>query len=188
MHNSSAARNANMKFRIYLRRFGKLIKLYKLHRNNKGLYIFSSRNKGYVSYHEDGKYWIREKERKLIKKIRQSLSSFKGVETLENSVWTILGPMSWDRDENPQHLLSEDIVIDLDGIIGIEIIISDNAITLPTLPERINSITYIKQCRPPFLIIETYQLTSNILQPSRFPSDEKWVEGKNFFYNHTGRI
>jgi len=177
-----------MKFRIYLWRFGKLIKLYKLHRTNTGLYIFSFRSKDYVSYHEDGKYWIRSQGRKVVKKIRQPLSSFKGMETLERSIGTILGPMPWDRDENPQHLQPEDIVIDLDGIIGIEIIISDNAITLPTLPERLNSITYIKQCRPPFLIIEVFQIASNMLQPSRFPSDEKWVEGENFFFDHIGRI
>jgi hypothetical protein len=177
-----------MKFRIYLRRFGKLIKLYKLHRTNAGLYIFSFRSKDYVSYHEDGKYWIRSQGRIFVKKIRQPLSSFKGMETLQGCVGTILEPMPWDRDENSQHLQSDDIVINLDGDIGLEIIISETAITLPTLPERLNSITYIKECRPPFLIKEAFQIASNMLQPSRFPSDEKWVEGENFFFDHTGRI
>ena len=180
--------SGDIKFRIYLRRFGRLVKLFKLQRSKSGIYIFSGKSANYISYHEDGRYWIRFGNSKPVKKLRQPLSSFKGQETLYVTCITILEPMPWDRDENSQRLQSEDIVLDLDGNFGLEVAISDNAITLPTLPERLNSITYIKQCRPPFLVIEAFQLSSNMLPPPRFPSGEKSVEGVNLFFDHTGKI
>ena len=63
----------NLRFNIYLRRFGKLAKLYKFHRNASGLYVWSRQSKDYISYHEDGRYWIRRLGNKTVKKIRRWL-------------------------------------------------------------------------------------------------------------------
>jgi hypothetical protein len=74
-----------VKFKIYLRRFGKLIPLEKLSRTSRGLYFISPRSRDYISYHEDGKYWIRSQEKRFVKKIRQPLSTFQGIETLSTA-------------------------------------------------------------------------------------------------------
>src|SRR5437879_11963419 len=70
----------SMHFKIYLRRFGKLIALQKISRTTGGIYFISPRSSSdYVSYHEDGKYWVRSRGKRFIKKLRQPLSNFVGL-------------------------------------------------------------------------------------------------------------
>jgi hypothetical protein len=177
-----------MRFRIYLRRFGKLIKLYKLHRNRAGLYIFSFRNKDYVSYHEDGKYWIRSQGTRFVKKLRQPLSSFKGAETLFTSLVTILAPMPDDLNEAEGLIKVEDIVLELEGNFCVEIILSESRVELPELPARLNRAVFFKENWGPLLTIEAFQMEGNAFPIERYPSRIEWVEGKNYFIDHTGRI
>ena len=134
-----------MKFKIYLRRFGKLIALEKLSRTSRGLYFISPRTGSYISYHEDGKYWIRSQDKRFVKKIRQPLSTFAGIETLSTAMINVFGPMPDDRDERDVPLNKEDLVIDFAGSFGIEIILSDSVIRLPELPERVNTRVFVKK-------------------------------------------
>src|ERR1700746_1725623 len=130
-----------MKFKIYLRRFGKLIKLYKLHITNEGLYIISSKSLGsgdHISYHEDGKFWAKFLGRRTIKKLRQPLSLFTGSESLLSAFWTVLGPLADDLNEAEVNLKPEDIVLELEGSFGIEISLSETKVELPELPDRLN--------------------------------------------------
>jgi hypothetical protein len=177
-----------MESRIYLRRFGKLIKLYKVSRTANGLYIFSGHSDNYVTYHEDGKYWVRAGAgAKVAKYIRQPLSSFSGTESLSLSNIWVAAPAERDLDESKVPVKSEDIVIDLKGIFRIELMLSASAIQLPALPERLNSRVYVKDWSP-FLMIEVFQTAENAVFSSRFPSPREYVEGENFFVNHPGRI
>ncbi|MGH7146934.1 MAG: hypothetical protein ACREIJ_03420, partial [Nitrospiraceae bacterium] len=158
-----------MKFRIYLRRYGKLITLYKLHRTKKGLYVFRSVGKDYVSYHEDGRYWIRFLGEKTTKKIREPLSSFTGIESLFTSCHTFLAPMPDDLDETEVLIKAEDIVLEMEGDVCIEIILSGSKVELPELPERLNRTIYIKENWKPLVIIEAFQAVGNIFPQYRYP-------------------
>ena len=111
-----------MNFKIYLRRFGKLIALEKLSRTSGGLYFVSPKSRDYISYHEDGKYWVRSQGKHFVKKIRQPLSTFAGVETLSMGRINVFGPMPGDRDEVDVPLTKEDLVIDFAGSFFIELI------------------------------------------------------------------
>ena len=176
-----------MKSRIYLRRFGKLIKLYKLHRNAQGLYTFSGRSGNYETYHEDGRSWVRAGVgAKLVKYIKQPLSSFSGTETLSLQNCHITGPSPRGRDESKISVRPEDIVIDLPGDFRVEIILSGSRIQLAALPERLNSSVYIKDWNP-FLVVEVFQTTDNTFR-SRFPPTREYVEGINVFFEDSGRI
>ena len=176
-----------MKFKIYLQRFGRLIPIEKLSRTSGGLYFVSPRSRDYISYHEDGKYWIRSQGKLFVKKLRQPLDTFTGTETLSKGMISVFGPMPDDRDEADVLLTKEDIVIDFAGTFYIEIILSERVIRLPDLPERINSRVFVKDAKP-FLIVEAFQLTSNVFPADRYPPTTEWIEGTNFFIDHRGRI
>jgi hypothetical protein len=183
-------------FKIYLRRFGKLIALEKLSRTSKGLYFISPRGGGdHITYHEDGKWWVQRRQKLLgwnerfVKKIRQPLFSFAGIETLSTARLNVFGPMPDDPDEAEVRQKKEDIVIDFAATtFGIETILSDRIVQLPQLPERVNPRVFVKDWKP-FIIIETFELADNSLPlVDRFPPSTTWIEDKNFFINHIGKI
>jgi hypothetical protein len=156
-----------VRFSVYLRRFGKLIKLYKLHRNDQGFYIWSFKSKDYISYHEDGKYWTSIAGRKTVKQIHQRLSIFKGTETPSVSVTSILAPMPDDKDESLLHIKAENIVLDLAGNFCVEIILSAEKIDLPYLPERSTSVVHSKDGRFPAIIIEAFLIADSVFPNAR---------------------
>lgn len=176
-----------MKFTIYLRRFGKLIPLEKLSRTSRGLYFVSPKSRDYVSYHEDGKYWVRSQGKHFVKKIRQPLSTFAGIETLSMGRISVFGPMPGDRDEADVFLRKEDLVIDFAGSFCIEIILSESVVPLPELPERLNTRVFVKNWKP-VIIVEAFELAGDAFSADRYPTSTEWIEGTNFFINHTGKI
>jgi hypothetical protein len=176
-----------MKFRIYLRRFGRLIRVYKFHRNANGLYMFSFMGSdNYVTYHQDGKYWIRARGAKLVKKLRQPLGSFRGRETLALSAATFLAAPPHSVEDRPSVLRPSDMVIDLSGPFCVEIILSEDDAALPPLSDRLNSTSYVRNGSP-FILVEVFQSVSNVFPWNRYPGP-KWVQGVNFFPEDHGRI
>ena len=175
-----------MNFKIYLRRFGKLIPLEKLSRTSGGLYFVSPRSRDYISYHDDGKYWLRSAGERFVKKIRQPLSTFAGIETLSRAMINVWGPMPDDRDEADVPLKKEDLVIDFAGTFCIEIILSESVIRLAELPERLNSRVFVKNWKP-VIIIETFELAGDASTLDRYPPSTEWIEGTNFFIDYTGK-
>jgi hypothetical protein len=170
-----------VKFRIYLRRFGKLIRTVSSIAVQVGLYVLRD-GRGYSgsydTYHEDGKFWSRVGGIKAVKYIRQPLSSFVGVETLSSGVLTVWGPMPNDRDESEVTVKPGDIVIDLEGRVGLEVILSSSVhVPLPDLPERRNSTAYVEQDWYPVLIVEVFEPLGNSFPVGRYPRREPWVEG-----------
>ena len=176
-----------MNFKIYLRRFGKLIALEKLSRTSRGLYFVSPRSRDYVSYHEDGKYWVRTQGKLFVKKIRQPLSTFAGIETLSTAMINVFGPMPDNRDEADVSLKKEDLVIDFAESFCIEIILSEGVVRLPDLPERIDTRVFVKNWKP-VITVEAFELAGNVFPADRYPPSTRWIEGTNFFINHTGKI
>ena len=176
-----------MNFKIYLRRFGKPIALEKLSRTSGGLYFVSPMGGDHVSYHEDGKYWVRSQGKRFLKKIRQPLSTFAGIETLSMATINVFGPMPNDRNEADVVLKEEDLVIDFVGSFYFEIILSESVIQLPELPDRIGSRVFVKNSKP-IITVEAFQLAENASPVDRYPSSTTWIEGTNFFINHTGKI
>jgi hypothetical protein len=174
-------------FKIYLRRFGKLIALQKLSRTSGGLYFISPRSLDHISYHEDGKYWVRSQEKLLVKKLRQPLSTFTGIETLQRSTIHVFGPMPDDPDESTVQLKKEDIVIDCAGGFCIEIILSETLPLLPELPERMNARVFVKNWKP-IITVEAFELPGNVFPVDRYPPATRWIEGSNFFFDHMGKI
>lgn len=176
-----------MNFKIYLRRFGKLITLGKLSRTAGGLYLLSPRNNDYLSYHNDGRYWVRSGGSRFVKKLRQPLTGFSGRETLSIGILSVFGPMPDNPDEIDVRLRKEDIVIDLEGTFCLEIILAEQDTPLPKLADRLNAIVHVKNWQP-FIFVEAFQRVDNSFPLDRYPSSKDWVEGTNFFVNHTGRI
>ena len=180
-----------MEFRIYLRRFGKLIVIEKLSRTSQGLYFISPKSppkiRDHISYHEDGKYWVRSQGRPFVKKIRQPLSTFAGIETISMGMIGVFGPMPDDRDEADVPIRREDIVIDFAGRFCIEIMLSDSVVQLPASPERINARVFVRHWKP-IVTVEAFELAGNSFSGDRYPTSTTWIEGTNFFINHTGKI
>ena len=177
-----------MHFKIYLRRFGKLIALQKISRTTGGIYFISPRSSSdYVSYHEDGKYWVRSRGKRFIKKLRQPLSSFVGVETLSSGVFNIWAPMPDDRDESAVSVKHDDVVVDFASTFGIEIILSEKEIQLPNLAGRLHGRVHIKESKP-LIIVEVFEFGGQPFLTDRYPALTTWVENSNFFVDHTRRI
>jgi hypothetical protein len=91
------------------------------------------------------------------------------------------------RREGKVHLRREDIVTERLGAFGVEIILADRVADLPRLPERPNSVSYVKDQVVPVIIVEVFDLPTGVLS-SRFPRTEQLVEGENLFFDHPGRI
>jgi hypothetical protein len=176
-----------VKFKIYLRRFGKLIALQKLSRTSGGLYFTSPRSRDYISYHQDGKYWIRSQGKHFVKKIRQPLCTFAGIETLSMATISVFASMPDDRDEADVSVKKEDIVIDFGGSFCVEIILSESVVRLPDLPERINARVFVKNWKP-VITVEAFEPAGNVFPTDRYSTSSAWVEGTNFFVDHTGKI
>jgi hypothetical protein len=177
-----------MHFKIYLRRFGKLIALQKISRTSGGMYFISPRSSDdYVSYHEDGKYWVRSQGKRFVKKLRQPLSTFVGTETLSSGIFNCLGPMPDDRDETEVSVKPDDLIVDFRGSFGIEIILSKNMIQLLDLPGRINNRVFVEDSKP-LIIVEAFEFQGAPFLTDRYPARTDWIEDTNFFINHTGKI
>jgi len=177
-----------MRFSIYLRRFGKLHRLYKFHRSTKGLYSFSRSADSYDSWHNDGNSWSRFRGAKTIKKKRQPLARFEGSETLYNSITMLLAPMPDDIEETAHQPRADDIVLDIPGIVATEVILSAAPLTLFPIPSRPDSMVHVKVDMFPIFTLEAWQMPDRQFPVSRFKSSINWVEGQNLFFNHVGRI
>ena len=177
-----------MRFSVYLRRFGKLIKLYKLHRSASGLYMWSHQSSDYVSYHDDGRYWIRSRGRRTVKKLRQPLNGFRGEETLSQSVNMFYAPSPQHEDEGRVPVGPDDIVLELNQTLVVEIILSAGVLNLPPDPQRPNSVVHVRDSVAPVITVEAFSMVGNVFPSQRFPSVVNWVEGENVFFDHDGRI
>jgi hypothetical protein len=96
--------------------------------------------------------------------------------------------MPHDRDEAAVSRKPDDIVIELEGNVCVEIMLSADVISLPELPGRLNSSVHIKAEWRPIVVVETFQARDNVFPVYRYPGSTPWIEGVNFFLNHTGRI
>jgi hypothetical protein len=177
-----------MRLSIYLRRFGTLIKLYRLHRSPAGLYVWSLQSPDYISWHEDGRYWIRFRGRKTVKKLRQPLRDFKGAETLSLSVNTFLAARPFDKAEGQVQLRPEEIVLALDGCFAVEVMLSESPLSLSSRPERLNAVVHARDTVHPIITVEAFPLSNNVFPSERFPPAIQRIEGENFFVDHSGRI
>ncbi len=102
--------------------------------------------------------------------------------------WTsVFAPMPDDRDELEINLKVEDIILDFAGNFCIEIILSASQLELPKLPERLNSLVFVKNWKP-YITIEAFEVLDNIFPSYRYPTKVDWVEGTNYFVNHIGKI
>ncbi len=166
-----------------------MIRLYKFSRTKQGLYIIyrGSHGNDYITYHEDGRYWIRNfKGEKHVKKLRQPLSNFRGVESLRSAGVLIVSPIPGDQDENQVVIGPEDIVVERNCPFFIEIMLSESSIELPSLPNRTNSAVYFRGSAPR-IVIEIYENVGPTFPDIRYTTTV-WVEGQNFFVNHQGKI
>lgn len=161
----------SMRFSLYIQRHGMLHKVFAFRRTARGLYVVFSREPGnYTSYHEDGRYWTQVSGQKRVKMLREPLSEFRGSETVK------IGYAAFDEGPSPLaiapatvKLRPEDIVVDHagPGIVGVEVILSDQRLELARLPERHNSQTFTIATRP-LLILEAFTLAGLNLSGPRF--------------------
>lgn len=179
-----------MKFRVFLRKSGQLHQLEKFSRTSKGLYVIGRGNpfNDYISYHSDGRYWVRVNGQKFIKKLRQPLDGFKGAETIMSFVGVVFKPMPDDPPDTEGEIKSEDIVFERHSRFGMEVILSDGPVELPPLLERTNSLVFRKPQMTPVLTIEVFDLPGPPLLRERFSPNIRWEEGRNLFFGDDQRI
>ncbi|NUN11781.1 hypothetical protein HUU53_04005 [Candidatus Micrarchaeota archaeon] len=113
-----------MKFNIYLKKFGKMIRLYRIERKKSGLYVIPGGvfGKSYISYHEDGKSWNRLQGKIITKFKGTPLSQIIDEVTILNGPHSINAPFPWDKDEADVKISPEDIVIEKSGVFFIEVV------------------------------------------------------------------
>ena len=70
---------------------------------------------------------------------------------------------------------------------SIETILAEDNAPLPLLADRPDSIVHVKNWKP-FIFIEIFSRVANVLPHDRYPSSTTWIDGTNFFVNHTDRI
>jgi hypothetical protein len=163
-----------MRFKIYIRRFGKLHPMGKLHRGANGLYLLSRNPNTYASYHEDGKYWMRVDGRMVLKKLREPLNAFSGAETVQLSYTFLDDGSPIAVDPTSVRLQPDDIVLDHGGIVGVELILSGKPLKFGALPDRLDSLVFTKRCSP-LVTIEAFTLAGTTFSRPRFPRAPKKV-------------
>lgn len=159
-----------MKFKVYVQRQGRLITLWDARRTRTGLYFHGLHgHDSYMTYHENGEYWIRSGRTKMVKKRRPPLADLKGAYTLSTGTFTILAPQPSDRVVESTQLRGEDIVVEYSGIFGAEVILSDSPLQLEAIPSRVNSQLFVKANLAPVITFEFFENPTNVLPSNRFP-------------------
>src|SRR6266487_1574892 len=125
-----------LKFSVYAKKQDRLVRLFEINRTPTGLYFNDVRGSSpsYVTYHEDGAYWVRVRRIKAVKKRREPLASLTGAYTLSTMLANIYAPMPNDRRADDAQIRTEDIVVEYPGNFGVEVILSDKEIELEPLP------------------------------------------------------
>jgi hypothetical protein len=185
-----------LKLDIYYRRNGRLVNLYRINRTPTGLYLNAAKHplaasgsarKGdsSLSYHEDGRWWIKHDGRRDPKRLETPLSAFRDARTISTTWCTILDASSNPLESEIQ-VRPQDIIIDRPDRFGVEIILCDRAIVLPDEPTRPNSTTYTFNQISPVILVEVFDFKQ--VSVPRFTRAEPLVEGVNLFFDHPGRI
>jgi hypothetical protein len=144
---------------------------------------------GYSStYHEDGGSWEKFLGDRNSRKVRNPpLSDFSGALTLRTLVCPMVD-MSLHRQEGAVSLRADDVIFERDVTFGVEVILAEKVLVLPPLTDRVHSVTYIKDQLSPVIMIEVFDLASNVLPLPRFERAVPLTEGENVFFNYPGRI
>lgn len=159
-----------MKFKVFVKRRGKLFTLWDIQRTPTGLYFHDRTNpKSYMTYHEDGAYWDRSGRARIVKKRRPPLADLKGTYTLSTATFNILAPLPTDRVAEGVQLRSNDIVVEYPGIFGAEVILSDQVQQLEPMSSRVNSKVFPVQYMP-IIMFEFFDNPTNTMPAARFPS------------------
>jgi hypothetical protein len=96
--------------------------------------------------------------------------------------------MSLHRQEGAVSLRADDVIFERDVTFGVEVILAEKVLVLPPLTDRVHSVTYIKDQLSPVIMIEVFDLASNVLPLPRFERAVPLTEGENVFFNYPGRI
>jgi hypothetical protein len=183
-----------LKFSVYLRRDGRLQEFYQISRTPSGLYFNEVRSpirsalKGQgvkmlpgssSSYHSSGMYWDKHFGRRD-RKIRDTpLAEFSGARTYSTQLCVITS-MELQRPADSVRLRAEDVVFERYGPFGIEIILSDSVFEISPEPDRLNSVTYVKEQVFPAIMIEVFDSPTGVFPRMRFKRAEPLSEGENF--------
>ncbi len=100
----------------------------------------------------------------------------------------LLAPMSDDIDETSHQHRADDIVLEVPGIVGTEVILSAVPLTLLPMPSRLGSIIHVKAGMFPIITLEAWQMPDRAFPVSRFKPSTNWVVGNNLFFDDVGRI
>ena len=182
-----------LKFSIFLRRDGMLIELFAINRTPTGLYFNATqsamgRSRHSSSYHESGLRWSKGLGNRNSYKIKDApLYDFRGQFSLTTSVHNVIVP-SAGRPETDVNLRQEDIVFERPGIFGVEIILSDVPIELPSMADRPNSVTFTRDQAVPIILVEVFDVPSAVFPLSRYPRRVPLVEGETLFFDHPDPI
>jgi hypothetical protein len=144
---------------------------------------------GYSStYHEDGRYWDKFLGDRNNRKVRNPpLSNFSGALTPRTLVCPMVD-MRLHRQEGAVSLRADDVIFERDVTFGVEVILAEEVLILPPLTGRVHSATYVKDQLSPVIMIEVFDLASNVLPLPRFERAVPLAEGENVFFNYPGRI
>jgi hypothetical protein len=85
-------------------------------------------------------------------------------------------------------LRADDVIFERDATFGVEVILTEEVLILPSRVDRVRSVTYIKDQLSPIVIIEVFDLASNVFLLPRFERAMPLTEGENLFFNHPGHI
>ena len=164
---------------VYIKNRNNYYRFYKITLRKSGLYIFDNTKKGdHYSYHTDGNCFIHSFGKRSHKKIRKPLNDFEGIETL--SCVNVSNLFLPDSESKKPKITSDDFIIERVAPFCFELILSNKAFKLPSLPGRANSEYHQKKIGHLFLTLEVFENTAKHLANMRYDPNE-WITGKNFF-------
>jgi hypothetical protein len=185
----------SLSFRIYLRRDGRILRLFKISRTSHGLYTMFAPHAGmpnyrpdHRTYHEDGKCFDRLGGRIIDRKQKQPLAGFTGAETQLMAVHMFLTITPEDLQDEPGVAKPKDIVLDLRCPFAVEMIISEQPLQLAEIPTRLNRVVRDYTSVRPIITIEAFEMADNIMPSDRYPPLQQYELGKNWLSGEGGRL
>lgn len=153
-------------------------RLYSISKSKGGIYVHDNSSQGdHFSYHNDGNCFYHSFNKRILKKVRDPIAEFRGIETLRVSAIML----NSGRPERKYSAKERDIVVRGLAPVWLELAISDTETTWTPPASHLESEFHAREMAPLWFIFEIYTKADNVAESFRFQK-YNWEVGKNLFF------
>jgi hypothetical protein len=167
-----------MKIKVLLATSDGFRRLYSISESTGGLYVHESGSSGdHFSYHNDGTCFYHSFGNRTMKKVRDPIIGFTGIETLRVSAILI----NSGEPEKTYTRSANDIVLRHTAPFWLDMAISDSENSWTPSEGHLNSEFFVRKISYLWFLFEAYSKADAVMEQFKFKKYE-WEVGKNLFF------